>query len=117
MSAMSTDSQSADKWLAARRQVQQLAEVVLGESAAFFLYRGKLYGPQLNGQHVSALLGSADGCEFLLELIEQLDANEPVDAVIVDGQGQEPAGPGRPVLKLLVGHLVQMWPNGRWEPV
>lgn len=114
---MSTNSQSESNWLQVRRQVQQFADVVLGESAAFFLYRGKLYGPQLNAQPVSALLGSADGCEALLQLLAQLEANEPVDAVIVDDKGVEPEGPGRPVLKLVVGNLVQVWPNGRWESV
>jgi hypothetical protein len=37
-----SDSVSAGKWLQARQQVQSLADVVLGDSAAFFLYRGKL---------------------------------------------------------------------------
>jgi hypothetical protein len=32
-------------------------------------------------------------------------------------QDEEPAGPGRPVLKLIVGHLCHRWPNGHREPV
>lgn len=54
---------SAGEWLQARQQVQSLAEVILGESAEFFLYRGKLYQPQAHGQYIFALLGSVDGCE------------------------------------------------------
>lgn len=112
-----TDTLSAGNWLQARQQVQSLADVVLGESAAFFLYRGKLFEPRLEGQYVSALLGSTDGCETVRRLIETLDADGTVDAVIVDDAGQEPDGSTRPVLKLMVGHLIHLWPNGRGEPV
>lgn len=112
-----TDTLSASNWLQVRQDVQSLAEVVLGEAAAYFLYRGKLYEPRSHGQYVSALLGSTDGCETVRRLIETLDANGTVDAVIVDDEGQEPDGSTRPVLKLLVGHLIHLWPNGHGEPV
>lgn len=114
---MGSDTLSASKWLQARQQVQSLADVVLGDAAAFFLYRGKLYEPRSHGQYVSALLGSTEGCETVRQLIEKLDADGTVDAVIVDDEGHEPDGSGRPVLKLLVGHLIQLWPNGRGEPI
>ena len=108
---------SASKWLQARRQVQQLAEVVLGDAAEFFLYRGKLYGEGAPGQYVSALLGSTEGCERVLRLIERLDVEETVEVVVVDEQGREPDGPGLPVLRLVVGHLSHCWQHGRIEPV
>jgi len=111
------ESLSASKWLQARRQVQERAEVVLGEAAEFFLYRGKVYGESAPGQYVSTLLGSTEGCEAVLRLIERLDADESVEAVIVDERGHEPDGPGLPVLRLVVGHLSHYWPYGRIEPV
>jgi len=111
------DTLSASKWLQARRQVQSLADVVLGDASEFFLYRGKLYGKEAPGQYVSALLGSCQGCETVLRLIGRLDANEAVEAVIVDEQGREPSGPGLPVLRLVVGHLSHCWLHGRIEPV
>jgi len=107
----------ASIWLQARRQVQQMAEVVLGDAAAFFLYRGKLYGEGAPGQFVATLLGSTRGCETVLRLIEQLDAGGEVQAVVVDDQGHEPDGPGLPVLSLVVGHLSHLWSNGHREPV
>jgi len=112
-----SDTLSASKWLQARQQVQSLADVVLGDAAPFFLYRGKLYEPWSHGQYVSALLGSTGGCETVRRLIEILDGDGTVNAVVVDDEGREPDGSGRPVLKLLVGHLIQLWPNGRGEPV
>jgi hypothetical protein len=108
---------SASKWLQVRRQVQQLADVVLGDAAEFFLYRGKLYGEGAPGRYISALLGLTEGCEAVIRLIERVDAGEAIEALIVDGQGNEPEGPGRPVLTLLVGHLIHQWPNGHREPV
>ena len=113
----SIDTLSANKWLVARRQVQSLANVLLGDAAEFFLYRGKLYGEGAPGQYISALLGSCDGCETVRRLIERLDADEALEAVIVDDHGHEPEGPGLPVLTLLVGHLIHQWPNGHREPV
>jgi hypothetical protein len=112
-----TDTLSAGNWLQARQQVQEFADVVLGESAAFFLYRGKLYGPRSHGQYVSGLLGSIEGCETVRRLIEILDVGGTVGAVVVNEEGQEPDGSTRPVLKLSVGHLMHLWPNGRVEPV
>ena len=111
------DTVSAGKWLQVRRQVQSLADVVLGDAAEYFLYRGKLYGEGAPGQYISALLGSTEGCETLLRLIERLDADEALEAVVVDEQGREPDGPGRPVLRLVVGHLSHCWSHGRIEPV
>lgn len=111
------DTMGASRWLKARHEVQQLAEVVLGDSAEYFLYRGKLYGEGAPGEYVSTLMGSIEGCEKLLRLIERLDAEEPLEAIIVDDKGREPDGPGRPVLKLLVGHLSHYWPHGRIEPI
>ena len=111
------DTVSASKWLVARREVQQLADVVLGDAAEFFLCRGKLYGEGAPGQYVSALLGSSEGCETVLRLSERLDADEPLEAIVVDEQGREPDGPGRPVLRLVVGHLSHVWSNGRRETV
>ena len=111
------DTFGASKWLVARRQVQQLADVILGDAAEYFLYRGKLYGEGAPGQYISALLGSAQGCETVLRLLERLDADETLEAVIVDEQGHEPDGPGWPVLRLLVGHLCHLWSNGRREPI
>ena len=106
-----------DKWFEARRQVRARADVVLGEAATRFLCLGKLYGEGEPGRYISSFLGSAEGCETVLRLIEQLEAEEPLEAVVVDLQDEEPAGPGRPVLKLIVGHLCHRWPNGRREPV
>jgi len=111
------DTANASKWLQARRQVQQLADVVLGEAAEFFLYRGKVYGESAPGQYISALLGSTEGCEVVLRLIERLDADGTVEAVVVDEQGREPDGPGLPVLRLVVGHLCHCWQHGRIESV
>ena len=111
------DTIGASRWLQARSQVQQLADVVLGDSAEYFLCRGKLYGEGASGQYVSALLGSAEGCEAIIRLIERLDEGESLYAVVVDEQGHEPDGPGLPVLKLLVGHLSHYWPHGRIEPI
>jgi len=108
---------SASKWLQARRQVQELAEVVLADAADYFLYRGKLYGEGASGRHISTLLGSTEGCERVTQLIEQLDAGNAVDAVVVDDLGRVPDGPALPVLRLLVGHLSHIWSNGRREPV
>jgi hypothetical protein len=113
----SIDKADASKWPKARRQVQQLADVVLGDAAEFFLYRGKLYGEGAPGQYISALLASAEGCGTVLRLIERLDADEAIKAVVVDDNGHEPDGPGLPVLKLLVGHLSHYWPQGRIEPI
>src|ERR1035437_8045857 len=113
----SIETTGASKWLVARREVQQLADVVLGDAAEFFLYRGKLYGEGASGQYISALLGSTEGCETVLRLLERLDADGTVEAVVVDEQGHEPDGLGRPVLTLLVGHLCHQWPNGHREPV
>jgi len=113
----SIDTLSTSRWLQARRQVQQLAEVVLGEAAEFLLYRGKLYGEGASGQYVSALLGSTQGCEAVLRLIERLDAEEAVEVVIIDDQGCEPDGPCLPVLRLVVGHLSHCWQHGRIAPV
>lgn len=97
--------------------MQQLAEVVLGDAAEFFLYRGKLCGEGAPGQYISALLGSTEGCGAVLRLIERLDAEETVEVVIVDDQGREPGGPVLPVLRLVVGHLSHCWLHGRIEPV
>jgi len=113
----SIDTLSTSRWLQARRQVQSLADVVLGEAAEFFLSRGKLYGEGAPGQYISALLGSTDGCETVLRLIERLDAEEAVEAVVVDDLCREPDGPSLPVLKLVVGHLCHVWPHGRIEPI
>jgi hypothetical protein len=113
----SIDTADASKWLQARRHVQELADVVLGDAAEFFLYRGKLYGESASGQYISALLGSTEGCEAVLRLIERLDGEEAVEAVIVDEGGREPDGPGLPVLRLVVGHLCQCWAHGRIESV
>jgi len=113
----SIDTANASKWLHARRQVQSLADVVLGDAAEFFLYRGKLYGEGASGQYISALLGSADGCETVLRLIERLDVDGTVEAVVVDERGRAPDGPGLPVLRLVVGHLCQCWAHGRIESV
>ncbi len=111
------DTSNASTWLETRRQVQSLADVVLCEAAAFFLYRGKLYRERSHGQYVSSFLGSTDGCEKVLRLIERLDAGGTVEAVVVDNEGLEPGGPGRPILALVVGHLSHLWPDGRREPV
>lgn len=113
----SIETTGASKWLQSRRQLQSLADVVLGDAAEFFLYRGKLYGEGAPGQYVSTLLGSAQACETVIRLIERLDAGEAIEAVVVDEQGHEPDGLGRPVLTLLVGHLCHQWPNGHREPV
>ena len=111
------DTSSTSKWLAARRQVQQTAEVVLGDAAAFFLYRGKLRGEGRPGQYISALLGSTEGCELVLQFLQRLDAGESLEAIVVDDKGREPDGPGRPVLTLIVGHLSRVLPDGRSETV
>ena len=106
-----------DKWFATRRQVRSLADVVLCDAADRFLCLGKLYGEGEPGRYVSSFLGSAEGCETVLRFIERLDAGETLEAVVVDLQDEEPDGPGRPVLALVVGHLVHLWPNGHAEPV
>jgi hypothetical protein len=113
----SMETIGASKWLQARRQLQQLADVVLGDAAEFFLYRGKLYSEGAPGQYISALLGSTEGCETVLRLIERLGADEAVEVVIVDEGGCEPDGRGLPVLRLVVGHLSHCWLHGRIEPV
>ncbi len=110
------DTSPASTWLETRRQVQQMAEVVLGDTAEFFLYRGRLYGGAAPCQHISALLASNEGCELVLQFLERLDAGESLEATILDDSGREPDGPIRPVLTLIVGHLCHLWPNGHREP-
>ncbi len=111
------DTSPASAWLETRRQVQQMAEVVLGDAADYFLYRGRLFGGAAPCRHISALLASTQGCELVLQLLERLDAGESLEATILDDNGSEPDGPGRPVLTLIVGHLCHLWANGHREPV
>lgn len=111
------DITRGSSWSAARRQVQERADVVLGEAGDYFLYRGRLYEEDAQGQPISALLSSTEGCERLLVLIERLDAEEALRAVILDDGGREPTPSARPVLKLIAGHLNHVWPNGHREPV
>ncbi|MBE0624594.1 MAG: hypothetical protein IH606_07280 [Burkholderiales bacterium] len=111
------DTVGASSWLQARRRVQELAEVALGDASDYFLYRGRLYGEGAPGRFVATLLGSMEGCEVVARLIERLDAGGAVEAVVVDNDGREPEGPGRPVLRLVVGHLCQVWSNGKRETV
>ena len=111
------DTMLASSLLDARRRVQRLADALLGAAADAFLYRGMLFGEGMPGQHISGLLCYTGGCEAVLWLLERLEANETLEAVILDECGQEPDDERRPVLALLDKWLSYVWPDGQIERV
>jgi len=107
---------SASDWLQVHQDVQSLADVVLGDACAFFLYRGKLYEPWSHGQYVSYYWGHQWVRDSGVGSLRPWDGGGTVDAVVVDDEGREPMG--APGLSQAPGwHLVHLWPNGHGEPV